>query len=281
MIALARYVMVSRYRAAAAILLMGLVPIMSWLSAGLLALVVLRNGLSDSALVVLAAVVAAAVSWQLGADIPLFTMAGVLLAAVILRAGPWSLVLMILAVWGGLTPLIIEQGVTQHFDQYVALYQTVLQQASWAEQFQLGDTPYWARRFFYEAVAFSVSMGALFALMLGRWWQASLYNPGGFQREIHALRLPPMAVLVCVLLLVLGYSRNAMMPLFLVWLMPLVIVAIGIVHSIVMMRELSGQWLVMFYLALLFLGSIMIVPMVILVVLDSFFDVRRFFVAAQ
>src|SRR3569832_1316830 len=52
-------------------------------------------------------------------------------------------------------------------------------------------------------------LGLMLSLLLARWWQALLYNPGGFRREFHALRLSrgfaalALAVLlVCLLSLV-------------------------------------------------------------------------------
>jgi hypothetical protein len=51
------------------------------------------------------------------------------------------------------------------------------------------------------AIAAGTVYGMLFGLFLGRWWQAVLYNPGGFKAEYLALRTHPqlaMATIVVV-----------------------------------------------------------------------------------
>lgn len=40
-------------------------------------------------------------------------------------------------------------------------------------------------------VASGLIVNVVIALLIGRWWQALLYNPGGFKQEFLALRLPP------------------------------------------------------------------------------------------
>lgn len=47
------------------------------------------------------------------------------------------------------------------------------------------------------AAAGAVS-GMLLGLCLGRWWQALLYNPGGFKQEFLQLRVQPRLALICI-----------------------------------------------------------------------------------
>lgn len=51
-------------------------------------------------------------------------------------------------------------------------------------------------------------------VLLARWWQARLFNPGAFQREFHALQLPvrvlPLSALVFILLLIPAEPWQAM-----------------------------------------------------------------------
>ncbi len=51
------------------------------------------------------------------------------------------------------------------------------------------------------STAVTVQLFSVLALVLARYWQAALYNPGGFGREFRALKLPKqtMAVLVAVM----------------------------------------------------------------------------------
>ena len=45
-----------------------------------------------------------------------------------------------------------------------------------------------------HAVVAAEALTILSALFIARWWQAMLYNPGGFQQEFHIPSLPPQTV---------------------------------------------------------------------------------------
>lgn len=90
------------------------------------------------------------------------------------------------------------------------------------------------------------------ALFLGRWWQALLFNPGGFRPEFQQLRLGrPLAVLV---LLLFGAASLSGWP-FLINLVMVLgmlysIQGIAVVHALVFKLQLSPAWLLLFYLLL-------------------------------
>ena len=48
-------------------------------------------------------------------------------------------------------------------------------------------------------MASSLQVTCLLCLMLARYWQASLYNPGGFGREFRSLRLAPAVAVILLL----------------------------------------------------------------------------------
>ena len=57
-------------------------------------------------------------------------------------------------------------------------------------------------------------LGLISALLLARWWQSALFNPGGFREEFHALRLPRALVFATMvgllgLLLVPSFTSGA------------------------------------------------------------------------
>ncbi len=47
--------------------------------------------------------------------------------------------------------------------------------------------------------------GLLFGLFLARWWQSTLYNPGGFKEEYLALRVHPIVASVSIFVLAIGF----------------------------------------------------------------------------
>jgi hypothetical protein len=103
------------------------------------------------------------------------------------------------------------------------------------------------------AFAASLYVQFLLALLLGRWWQAVLYNPGGFGAEFRGLRISPMV----------GYAALALVGLrlwrpeavwgyeLLVLLLPLVFLqGLAVVHGIRQSLGASVGWLVGLYVLL-------------------------------
>ena len=115
----------------------------------------------------------------------------------------------------------------------------------------------------------------LLCLMLGRYWQAALYNPQGFGREFRALRLRPAIALGLLALLVLapnlGSGLGLLTPLCSV---PLAFAGIALLHGLVAAKRLAGFWLVGLYVTLLLFGQLIYPLLVILAVIDSVFDFR-------
>jgi len=94
----------------------------------------------------------------------------------------------------------------------------------------------------------------LLALFIGRWWQALLYNPGGFGAEFRVFRVRPavgyLALILLTLILLLDQSLWAVELLFL--LAPLFFLqGIAIVHGIAHALGANRGWLVGFYVLLL------------------------------
>jgi hypothetical protein len=103
------------------------------------------------------------------------------------------------------------------------------------------------------AFAASLYVQFLLALLLGRWWQAALYNPGGFGAEFRGLRLSP----------VLGYAALALVGLrlwqpeaiwgyeILVLILPLLLLqGLAVVHGIRHSLSAGVGWLVALYVLL-------------------------------
>ncbi len=114
----------------------------------------------------------------------------------------------------------------------------------------------------------------LMALMLGRWWQAVLFNPGGFRSEFHQLRLgQPLAVLALVLFgLAVGSGWPPLINLMLVLGMLYTVQGIALVHAVAFKWQLSPAWLLLFYLLLIPLLSQWVMA---LGVVDAWADFRN------
>lgn len=99
----------------------------------------------------------------------------------------------------------------------------------------------------------AILLFVLGGLLLGRWQQALLFNPGGFQQEFHELRLGrPLATLTLALFgaaLLSGWPplANALLVLGLLY----TVQGMALAHAVALKRRLSPAWLVLFYLLLL------------------------------
>ncbi|MFO1423697.1 MAG: DUF2232 domain-containing protein [Candidatus Competibacteraceae bacterium] len=99
----------------------------------------------------------------------------------------------------------------------------------------------------------TVLLLVLAGLLLGRWQQALLFNPGGFRPEFHELRLGrPLAAFTLALFgaaLLSGWSPlgNAALVLSLLY----TVQGVALVHALAFRRRLAPAWLLLFYLLLL------------------------------
>src|SRR3989338_7323116 len=131
-------------------------------------------------------------------------------------------------------------------------------------------------------IAALLQIVSLLSLMLGRFWQAQLYNPGGFGREFRALRLPtPLAMLLLVGMLLgpnLGPQMAMLTPLCSV---PLAFAGIALLHGMVAQGRLGKFWLVGLYITLLLFMQLTYPLLVVLAIVDSLLDFRGRFERKQ
>ena len=113
------------------------------------------------------------------------------------------------------------------------------------------------------------------ALVLARYWQAALYNPGGFGREFRALRLPKqtMAVLVTVMV-VAPFIGPQFIVLASASSLVLVLAGIALMHGLVAQGRLAGFWLVGMYVTLPLIMQLIYPLLVVLAIVDSLIDFR-------
>jgi len=243
-----------------------LIPPVSILSSSVVGLVALRKGPNEGLLLLVLASAACGVMSQiiLGQLLPVFGFVLLMwlpiwLLAWLLRNGR-SLTL---AVQGALIIglLVIAAQFLQDQDP-VATWRELLgpfiqslvesQLVEQAQQQSLLETmAHWMP----GMVATGFFMQSLLALFLARWWQAVLYNPGGFRVEFCQLRMhrAVAAVTLGILLLRLldidgGFWDYFAMLLLAAWFLQGLALAHGVVH---LLGAKTG-WLVGLYLLLLF-----------------------------
>jgi hypothetical protein len=88
-------------------------------------------------------------------------------------------------------------------------------------------------------------------LFLARYWQAALYNPGGFREEFHGLRLRRAVLIALPLLLLLAWAQGetGSLPAQLVLVLEagLLLQGLALVHGVVGRLGAGIPWLVGFY----------------------------------
>ena len=113
----------------------------------------------------------------------------------------------------------------------------------------------------FIASGFVISL--ITTLLLARWWQSLLFNPGGFRKEFYSLRLPssllyPTLLGLLALLLVPDYvpllSRDIVMLILILYLYQ----GLSVVHGFAHGRPLSRAWLTCLYVVLMLLPYVIL-----------------------
>lgn len=125
------------------------------------------------------------------------------------------------------------------------------------------------------AMGISVMTIALGALFLARSWQAGLVNPGGFQKEFHALSLGRNAAFFCVLIIGLSMLMGGTVPsaIAMVVIFAFFIQGLAVAHALVKQRGMHRFWLHGIYVLLLLPHTLLLLAALGLA--DNMFSLRR------
>ncbi len=257
-----------------------LVPLIGPAAVGL---VTLRKGSVEGALVALWASLPFVVSYFAGQSSPfvavmsILALANTLIVANVLRGtASWSLALVSdVCVAVG---FVVVAGVVFRTDLGVMMTDLTELFVSVSEQLEkdyvMPDTSS-----VLAWVAWMTAFSALLGVVVARWWQALLFNPGGFQQEFQGIRLESKVGLGCLLLVILGFT---LLSEFQFWLqlasIPLIVCGLSLLHYTAKVKKAGGYWLVLMYLGL-FLGPVMSGLLVALGAIDSVLNLRARLVA--
>ncbi len=251
----------------------------AWLSAAVLALVTLRKGPGEGAYLLAWAILPAGFLLGVFGDAgPLGLILGTTALAVMLRwTVSWQLTLCASSLVGvvtGLGMLWLGVNYLQQLEGFFAdFFANLSQQLS-----QQGGQPIKLTPPGIGTIAGLLglmnAMSCVLCLLLARWWQALLYNPGGFRAEFHGLRYTP-AVSGILLLLVLGVSSLGLgyRPWAVLFALPLSIAGLALVHARAAYRGYGAAYLTLFYLLWVLLDPVKLI-VIGLAVADSLVDFR-------
>lgn len=257
----------------------------SWfplISPAAVALVTLRRGASDGSLILLVAMLPAFLALfasDFGPLVALITMINLLLvfgvALVLRRNIPWAAAIMAMVASSSAAGLLLGQLLPAPIEQAVQALGDVLKEMQAQAGEQAVQLPELGERFVLGLIAYALAFLSMASLILARWWQSLLYNPGGFGEEFRQLKLNLSSVLICFISAMYCFSQGSEYATWgALFSFPLLLQGIAIVHFVVNKRQMGVQWLVLMYLALIFASSPVVLLLTLLTVLDSWIDFR-------
>ncbi|WP_433738414.1 hypothetical protein [Pseudomonas putida] len=280
--ALAEFIMRGRMQATLVVAGCAALPLLYWLGAAAGCLVLLRRGLKD-ALGVLALGMLPALIWWLYSDDPraLLVLLGSASLALVLRASEsWNRVLLVSIAMGVVFSVVLGMAFEPQIEMLAqalikvmpSLLGDVYQKMSVDEQARFASL---IAPILTGLIAALLQIVSVLSLIVGRYWQALLYNPGGFGREFRAVRIPlgPAMLLLAGMVVTpnLGVQMSMLVPLCSV---PLVFAGLALIHGLVAQKRLARFWLVGLYVTLLLFMQLIYPLLVVLAIVDSLIDFR-------
>ena len=122
-----------------------------------------------------------------------------------------------------------------------------------------------------------VMLGTLISVMIGRYWQAALYNPGGFGESFRSLHFGKTVAMlaagvgVIAVMLKLPVLVNAAPVLIMLFMFQ----GLAVLHWLIRERGMSSYWLVGIYVLLIFLFLHTMVLLGALGIVDNWLNLRR------
>jgi len=253
--AIAEFVMRGRFQALLVAVAGSGSLLFCWISAAVLALVTLRKGAGEGAWLLLWAMLPAGVlAISFGDSGPALLLLGATALAMVLR-GTVSLALTVLSAVavGVITAIGMLAFGEAMLEQMVAFFGDFL--ASMEEQLSAGaaEPVQLARPTILQVAGMMGAGNALLSvacLLLARYWQAALFNPGGFGREFRALRYPAgVATVLAVSVIALASVGVEYRTWAMIGAIPLNFAGIALVHARAEARGQGKGWLTAFYAA--------------------------------
>lgn len=279
--AMAEFIMRGRMQATLVVVGCAALPLFFWLSAAAGCLVLLRRGTSDALGVLAWALLPALVWWYFGEPRTLMVLLGSWGLAAVLRASESWVRVLLVSVAAGLLYAVILGAVFREPIEAMAgelqklmphVFGDVYQQMSVEERARLGAliTPV-----LNGLIAALLQIVSVVCLILGRYWQALLYNPGGFGREFRSLKLPRAPMLVLLVCMLVGPNFGPQLAMLTpLCSVPLMFAGLALIHGLVSAKRLTRFWLVGLYVTLLLFMQLIYPLLVVFAIVDSLIDFR-------
>ena len=247
------------------------------LSPAAISLVTLNKGLSEGGLVMLWALLPLLMAFYVSELSPMITLASiaglivVVAASELLRSSTsWSRTLVFIVVISGLAAIALDVLFTEQADALELMIVNLFSQVQ--QQLETAFIP--GRTFLLGVIGYVIALTSIVCLVLGRWWQATLYNQGGFRLEFHQLRFSLVSAATLLVGVVVCYFAPQEYSSWAGLLgLPLLLGGIALVHYSVAFYQLGAHWLAIFYVGLFMIGPLSLI-LVGLGFIDSIMNIR-------
>ncbi|MDD5267949.1 MAG: DUF2232 domain-containing protein [Methylococcales bacterium] len=286
---LATYIMRGRIQAmivASSLALLSLMmPPVSVVSSATVALVTLRRGASEGLTILVCSSVAAGLLGLLAIGNYQFALLYVMvlwlpvwLISIVLREGQHLSLAVEIAILIGIFGVI---GFYLYTPEPAAMWKAVLSQMVPADApvADIQRTIDILAHYMTGVVAAGSVLGLLLGLFLGRWWQANLYNPGGFKQEFLALDTKPRLSIGSIAVVAIALTSpgviseiawNVSILLFVLY----TVTGTSVLHTVFSKMKLGRYMVPMLYITLFLIPHAML--LVALVGLsDPWLDLRK------
>ena len=280
--ALAEFIMRGRMQATLVVAGCAILPLLYWLGAAAGCFVLLRRGWKDASSV-LALGLLPTLIWWLYADDPrsLLVLLGSSSLALVLRASEsWNRVLLVSIAMGVVFAVVLGTVFAPQIEMLAqalikvmpSLLGDVYQKLSVDEQAHFASL---IAPVLTGLIAALLQIVSVLSLIVGRYWQALLYNPGGFGREFRAIRFPLLPAMLLLAFMLLGPNIGPQMAMLTpLCSVPLVFAGLALIHGLVAQKRLARFWLVGLYVTLLLFMQLIYPLLVVLAIVDSLIDFR-------
>ena len=282
--AIADFIMRGRMQATLVVAISAVMPLLFWLGAAAGSLVLLRRGFQDAKSVLALGLLPALAWWLLGSDHDpralLVLLGSATLAHVLRSSESWIRVLLVSIALGLVYAVVLGAVFRPHIDGMAQELSKVLpmalgdlyQQLSVEERARLSAL---LPPVLTGLIAAMLQIVSVLCLMLGRYWQALLYNPGGFGREFRTVRIPRGPALLLLACMLVGPNFGTQLAMLTpLCSVPLLFAGLALIHALVAAKRLARFWLVGLYVTLLVFMQLIYPLLVVLAIVDSLIDFR-------
>ncbi|MGU9859864.1 hypothetical protein [Pseudomonas sp. LF245] len=280
--ALAEFIMRGRVQATLVVAGCAALPLLYWLGAAAGCLVLLRRGLKDALGVLALGLLPALIWWlQLGDPRVLLVLLGSSSLALVLRASEsWVRTLLVSVALGLVYSVMLGaafrpqiEGLSQEIVKILPMaLGDLYQQLSVDERARFASL---IDPVLTGLIAALLQVVSVLSLIVGRYWQALLYNSGGFGREFRSIRIPAGPAMLLLACMVVGPNFGPQMALLApICSVPLVFAGLALIHGLVARKRLAKFWLVGLYVTLLLFMQLIYPLLVVLAIIDGLIDFR-------